>query len=238
MHRIRFISLMVALGLCLSGYASGQTSSLGARHRQEVEAKGTQAPPRGEEEQRGNPTVERYSWISTKPAEPPTFRVNDLVTIIVRESSKYEAEAELESEKEYDVRSELDAFLKLTDGGMGAAKFSRGKPNVDYKFKNELEGEADASREDRFTTRITAKVIDVKPNGSLVLEARGYTKHDDEVRCMTLTGTCRKEDVTADNTVLSSRLADLSIVVDTEGALHDSTRRGWIPKLLDLLKPF
>jgi flagellar L-ring protein precursor FlgH len=160
------------------------------------------------------------------------------MTIIVRESSKYEAESELESEKQYDVQSELDAFLKLTDGGMGAAEFVRGKPNVDYKFKNELEGEADASREDKFTTRITAKVIDVKPNGNLVLEAQGYTKHDDEVRCMTLTGTCRKEDVTADNTVLSSRLADLSIVVETEGALHDSAQRGWIPKLLDLLKPF
>ena len=189
------------------------------------------------QEKPGNEVVERYSWIATRPKDPPTYKVNDLLTIIVREQSKYESEAELETEKQYDIKSELDAFLKFTAGGVGATAFRRGKPTVDYKFKNKLEGEGDASRQDKLTTRITAKIVDVKPNGNLVIEAKRRVQHDDELYMIALTGTCRKDDVTADNTILSTQLANTDITVQTDGALRDSTRRGWIPKLLDLLRP-
>ena len=71
-----------------------------------------------------------------------------------------------------------------------------------------------------------------------MIEARAQVQHDDEVSVITLTGICRKEDVTADNTVLSTQIADKYVSVENEGALREASTRGWIIKLIDLVKPF
>jgi flagellar L-ring protein precursor FlgH len=80
--------------------------------------------------------------------------------------------------------------------------------------------------------------MDVKPNGNLVLSATKHVKMDEEEQYFTLTGVCRAEDVTADNTILSTQLENLDFVKTTKGAVHDTAKRGFIPKLLDTLNPF
>ena len=53
-----------------------------------------------------------------------------------------------------------------------------------------------------------------------------------------MTGVCGAGDLTPDNTVLSRQVYDLSIVRTTKGAVQDTTKRGFIPKLLDFVNPF
>ncbi len=233
-----FLILCSAVLCVASSAAFAQTSSLGAQKRQADEKNPPKPEPREAVRVKANKVYQKYAWGAVKPPEPKTFKVNDLITIVVRQRSKYEAESGLGAKKEWDIKSELDAFLKGTAGGVGAAAFRRGKPNVDFRFANELKGDADIEREDKLTTRITVKIIDVKPNGNLVLEGRGQLVFDDEMSRITITGLCRKEDVTADNTVLSTQIADLAIEVDNDGALRASTTRGWIPRILDIIKPF
>ena len=86
--------------------------------------------------------------------------------------------------------------------------------------------------------RVTAEVVDVKPNGTLVLQARQRIKTDDEEQTFTLTGTCRAEDITPDNTVLSTQLFDKDVTKIHTGAVRDTTKRGLLTKLLDVLNPF
>ena len=230
--------------LLLAGAAQGQTSSIGAEKRaRDAERSPAQVATAAAEKDarteqtKTHPAYDKFSWITARPAEPPTFKVNDLITVIIRETAKYEADADLKSDSKYDVKSELEAFAKPFEGGLGAAVFRRGKPNIEYTYQTKSDNKADTSREDKFTTRITATIIDVKPNGLLVLEATGKFRHDDELVQVTLTGTCRKEDVTADNSVLSTQLADKQIEVHTEGAVRDGARRGWLRRVVDALKP-
>ncbi len=220
-----------------ASHARAQTSSLGARQRIADADKPEQktlreAPPRPR-----NLVYEKYGWTAMTPVTPKAFRPGDLITIIVREQRKWEADSDLETKKKFDVKSELDAFIKPTRGGIGAAAFRRGKPNIDYTFDQKYKTEGDSSREDKLTTRLTARILDVKPNGLLVLEGRAKMTHDEEISRITLTGTCRKEDVTADNTVLSTQIADKEVVIENSGALRSAATRGWVTKLLDLLKP-
>lgn len=230
---------LLCLVLGLSQVAVAQTSSLGARKRQVdvnksgVELEMREAPPRPR-----NFVYERFGWIASTPVSPKTFKPGDLLTVIVREQKKWEADSDLETKSKFDVKSELDAFVKPTEGGLGAAEFRRGKPNIEYKYDMKNKSEGDSSREDKLTTRLTGKIIDVKPNGLLVLEARAKITHDDEISEITLVGTCRKEDVTADNTVLSTQIADKEVVVGNKGALRSAATRGWIAKILDVVKPF
>jgi flagellar L-ring protein precursor FlgH len=213
--------------------ANGQTSSLGAQQRIIDAGKVEEKSPR---EALPRPR-HLHGWISMSPTPPKAYRPGDLITIIVREQRQWEADSDLETKKKLDLKSELDAFFKPIDGGLGAANFTRGKPNVDYAFNQKYKSEGDSSREDRLTTRLTARILDVKPNGLLVLEGRAKIVHDEESSQITLTGTCRKEDITADNTVLSTQIADKQVVVSNEGALKSAATRGWITKLMDLLKP-
>jgi len=235
---IRTVPFLAIVGVTLlNGSALGQVSSLGAQHRAEHAHVVAPRPVREVPVHPRNEVYEQFSWITLKPAPPKTFKVGDILTVIVRQQRKFEADADLETKKKWDVRSELQAFLKPTSGGLGAATFHRGKPTIDYSFDNKLKTEGDANREDRFTTRLSVGILDVKPNGLLILSGRARLQHDDETSTITLTGGCRKEDVSADNTVLSTQISDLEIVVVNEGALRAASSRGWIPKLLDLLRP-
>ncbi|MGD2108780.1 MAG: flagellar basal body L-ring protein FlgH [Phycisphaerae bacterium] len=228
--------ISLALLVC-STTLCAQTSSLSAKHRKAEKSGAPAQTPREDPVIKRNKVYEQYSWITIKPKPPKLHKVGDLLTIIVREQRQFKADAELETKREFDAKSELDAFIKHIEGGLGAAAFRRGKPNVDFRFDTELKTEGDAKRTDRLTLRLSGKIIDVKPNGLLVIEAKASVQYDEELSTITLTGTCRKEDVTADNTILSTQIADKTVAVTNEGAVRAASRRGWIPKLLDLLRP-
>lgn len=224
--------------LVLAGDALAQTSSLGKKRRVELERYPEEPPPRETPPTPRNKTYIDHSWISAPAPVPRTYAPGDLLTIIIREQRTWEAESELDTRRQFDVLSQLSAFVDFIDGGVGETAFSRGQPNIDYRMQEQLRSEGEQTREDRLVTRLTARIIDVKPNGLLVIEGRARVIHDDEMSEITVTGTCRKEDVTADNTILSTQVADKEVAVANKGALRSASSRGWILKLLDLLRPF
>lgn len=69
-------------------------------------------------------------------------------------------------------------------------------------------------------------MIDVKPNGNLVVEARESRTSDKEVTTMVLSGTCRAEDITKNNTIQSAQLADLTVRIEHEGNVKESGEKG------------
>ena len=79
--------------------------------------------------------------------------------------------------------------------------------------------------------------MDVKPNGNIVLEASGQTHHDKEVHTLRFTGMCRSIDVSPDNTVLSTQIADKKIDIVTKGTIRNATRAGWAGELYDWIRP-
>lgn len=183
--------------------------------------------------------VERVSLIAVPSVPARKFKVHDLVTIIVRQQKKYEADGKLDAKKQWDLKGRLNDWFRFYPGNkLGQDKLSNGKPGFDFTYDNELKSDASNEREDKFTTKIQATIVDIKPNGNLVLEARIKEKHGEEGFDITLTGVCRSEDVTADNSVFSTQIAELELIEKTEGAVSDSTRRGWIPKILDWVRPF
>lgn len=236
-RRFEITVAALVLIVSVSRPASAQSSSLGARQRIADAGKVEEKPTREAPSRPRNLVYERYGWTTMTPAPPKAFRPGDLVTIIIREQRKWKADSDLKTKRKFDIKSELDAFFKPIDGGLGSSKFTRGKPNVDYTFDQKFKSEGDSSREDKLTTRLTARILDVKPNGLIVLEGRARIVHDEESSQITLTGTCRKEDITPDNTVLSTQIADKQVVVSNSGALKSAATRGWITKLLDVLKP-
>ena len=190
----------------------------------------------------GTRALEMTSFTAIPPAPPRKFKVEDLVTIIVRQQKKYSADGKLDNKKKWNLDGQLSDWFRFYGDDsvthLGQDKLSNGKPGFKFDFDNKYKGESTNDREDTFTTRIQARIIDVKPNGNLVLEATLHETHDEEEIDITLTGTCRAEDVTAENSVLSTQVANLVLVEKNQGAVRDGTRRGWFPWLLDKGRPF
>ncbi len=180
------------------------------------------------------------SYFAVAVPEPKVIKKHDLVTIIVREESQYSSEGTAEIKRDSKLEAAITDFVKLKlknveieGGGIGPVP-----PRVALDGSRESKGEGTVDRSDRFTARITAEVLDVKPNGTLVLQARKRIKTDDEEQAFVLTGVCRAEDITADNSILSTQLYDLELAKRHKGDVRNATRRGWGGKLLDVISPF
>jgi flagellar L-ring protein FlgH len=218
-------------GLFLTGPALGQSLFL--------------VPPQGAVKFRDgsvDPTasVRDVSYTAVEAPKPRTLELNDKVTIIVSETSRQASEQTLDTKLNASLKAALKKFpdlakfleAELTNGDSSPIAEAEATGIRRYKAEGTRE------RSDRYTDKITATVIDVKPNGVLVLEARRTIQHDEEVQVLLLSGECRREDVTEQNTVLSSQLADMALRVTNEGQVKDSATKGWLTRLFEAVFNF
>ena len=103
---------------------------------------------------------------------------------------------------------------------------------------NSFNGTGSTSRGDSMTAYITAKVIDVKPNGSLYIMGTREIRVNSETQIIALSGLIRPTDISPDNTMLSSNIADLKIDYLGTGAISDKQRPGWLSRAADFVWPF
>ncbi len=172
--------------------------------------------------------------------EPKVLKKHDLITIIIREESEVTSDGTTDLKKNADLNASVQQFIKfspknwtLQGGGQGAIP-----PAIQATATRDFKGEARLDRSDKYTTRIAAEVVDVKPNGTIMIQARKSEKHDDEEQELILSGICRGTDITPDNSVYSWQIYNLQIVNLTNGAVTDTAKRGFIPKALDTINPF
>lgn len=180
------------------------------------------------------------SFFAVPEPTPRTLKKHDLVTIIIREQSEFKSEGNTELTKEANLEAKVEEFIKLNWKNWAIEGGAQGDnpPSIKLGGSREFTGEATVDRTDSFTMRVTAEVVDVKPNGTLVLQARQRIKTDEEEQILILSGICRAEDVTADNTVLSTQMFDKDVTKIHKGPVRDTTKRGLLSKLLDVVNPF
>jgi flagellar L-ring protein precursor FlgH len=172
---------------------------------------------------------------------PREFSVHDLVTIVVSESSKSKSSADAKADKDYDMSAEVAAFMTLDPTSLAGGTVQvdpSSLPVFDVQASKGFKGKGNYTRSDDFTARVTAEIVEIRPNGLLVLEARREIVNDGESQVILLSGICRPEDVDANNQVLSQRVADAVIKKTTTGQLRDTAEKGLIAKMLDAIFAF
>ncbi|MCC6428800.1 MAG: flagellar basal body L-ring protein FlgH [Phycisphaerales bacterium] len=184
--------------------------------------------------------IREMSLTYTEAPPPRSIQINDLITIIIDETSKQKSEQVLDNKKDYDWAAAIKKFPSLKHMIDGELQTGDSDPVVELELgnHNKFKGDGSFERTDRFSARIQAKVIDVKPNGTLVLEASKMIASGEEKQSIVLSGVCRKEDITDANTLLSTQLADLTIITKQEGEVKDTATKGLIPKVLETLFNF
>lgn len=215
-----------------SAEAESATSSTAPAPAQSASAVGPVRPPQ----------LSEVSLIAVAPPEPPSFQPNDLITIIISERSQTQRDHTFDSKKQYDLGGEVTQWIdmgmllqaRLQQGNRGdgtSDPLAKWAVSLDNKFK----GDASYERDDSVTARVTARVVEVKPNGTLLLEARSTVQTDTDKTSIVLSGMCRTEDVTDANTVQSNQMFDLHLDIQNPGDTRNGAAKGLIPKMLETL---
>ncbi len=81
-------------------------------------------------------------------------------------------------------------------------------------------------------------VIDVLPNGNLIVAGKRFVSLHDDTRLLQLTGVVREVDVINGNRVSSQSVANLEIKLVATGAEQAFGRQGWFSRKMNHLWPF
>ncbi|MCC5830311.1 MAG: flagellar basal body L-ring protein FlgH [Phycisphaeraceae bacterium] len=187
------------------------------------------------------PSLRHATFATVRLPPPREFSVHDLVTIVVNESASSQSSARIDTSKEAQLDAAIEAFIdlgQLIELRLQPTALSGGKPEIKTKLGNSFSGSGNYTRRDSLSTQIQAEIIDVKPNGNLVIEARKYIRSDHETLSIVLTGICRAADISATNTIRSSQIHDLRVVKDHKGELKSATEKGLITRVLEGLFAF
>ncbi len=185
-----------------------------------------------------HPGLSAVSWTYTPPLPRRVFQIHDIVTIRVDEIARVMAEGNVESRKITQYQAVLSEWLRISKGKIGSDRETDGEPSVAGQSNNQYRAESGVDSRESLTFNIAATIVDIRPNGSLVLEAREKFRVNDNMWETALSGICRAQDVGPDNVVLSRDLIDLEINKQDQGHLRDGYKRGWFRRLLDRFQPF
>jgi len=138
--------------------------------------------------------LEEVSLTFIPEPEVKVFKAHDIVTIIIDEVSSQESSQTLETEKESSTSAQIATvvdLISLLELRLRENERINDLDLIDFDASREFEGEGDYEREDRFSARIAATILEVKPNGTVVLEARKRIVKDDEVQTLVIAGLAR-----------------------------------------------
>lgn len=178
------------------------------------------------------------SWTYQPAAPLRTFRIHDIVTIRVDEITRMMAEGESEKRRTTVFQAVLSDWIKLGRNGVVPDPQELGDPTVSSLSRDDARNEASIESRESLSFNIAAEVVDIRPNGNLLLEAKKTFRVNDNLWETSLSGTCRAQDIAPDNVVLSRDLLDIEINKQDRGSLRDGYSQGWFQRWFDRLKPF
>lgn len=104
--------------------------------------------------------------------------------------------------------------------------------------RREFEGKGSTERNSSVRARITARVIEVLPNGDLRIEAVKLVKINKEVEKIAVTGIVRPNDLASDNSIETFFIGDLRVEFNGKGIASADNAPGWLFRLFDKISPF
>lgn len=104
--------------------------------------------------------------------------------------------------------------------------------------RREFEGQGSTARTSLVRSRITARVIEVLPNGDLRIEALKLVKINKETEQLAVTGIVRQNDLASDNSIPTTLVGDLRVEFNGKGIASADNGPGWLWRLFDKINPF
>jgi len=157
--------------------------------------------------------------------------VGDVVTIVVSESLSAVASGTTNTSRKSAAQANIKSLLGPANPRLANL--------LDTSSNQSLQGQGQTSRNMTLSTTISARVVEVRPNGDLIVEATKDIAVNSEKQSITVRGVVRAADLNSANAVPSNRVADLQVKVNGKGVVGDAVKRPFfLYRLLLGLLPF
>ncbi len=166
-------------------------------------------------------------------------RVGDIVTVEIVETSNGSKTARTKTERESGVAGGITQFFGFEKWlSKKNANFTPSSNSLKVDLQNDFEGKGTTERNSTVTATISARVINVTMEGNLVLQGYREIRVNNETQFIILTGLVRPQDISPENSIQSTKIADARIEYSGTGVLSDKQQPGWLARGVDILWPF
>ena len=160
-------------------------------------------------------------------------RVDDIVTIVVSEQASAVSTGQTKTSRASAANSSITSAIGQVNAAGALANLLNSNTN------QSLDGEGTTSRTTTLNTALSARVMDVLPNGYLVVQGSKTLNVNSENQTITLRGVVRPADLSNNNIVMSESVAQLELKINGKGVVNDAIRRpNFLYRLLLGLLPF
>lgn len=182
-------------------------------------------------------------WTATHARETAMYtdrkarQVGDILTVVVSESASVTASRRTKTNKTGSFDGSVEAFFfDPVASNMGT--HNGALPRTAMGGSTNFEGGGEINNRQTITARAAVTVIDVLPNGNLVIEGSRFVSYSGERQYAVLRGIVRLDDISNANSVTSSAIADARVEFISQGTISVNQRKGWLTRVVDTLNPF
>jgi len=186
----------------------------------------------------GGLTLEDISLTTIEVSPPREIQKYDTITIIVDEKSQLLSEGDMQRRKRANLTAVLEDWVKFEGFSLKPDKQTDGDQTIAGKLNSQFRTQSEMETRDGLKFRIAATVVDIRPNGHLVIEGHKSIHNNEEHWEQRLTGIVNPADVLPNRSVLSEKITELNISKVEHGHVRDGYRRGWFLRFLDRVQPF
>jgi flagellar L-ring protein precursor FlgH len=159
------------------------------------------------------------------------MRPNDLISVVVEESLAATTTGKVNNSRASAANSGISGLLGTLHAGNALQNL------ITQSSSNSLGAQGESDTASSLTTTFGGQVIDVLPNGMLVIEAARQVEFSQQTQTIILRGLVRPEDISQQNQVLSTAISSLELEVKGKGIVNDYTRRQnplvrWLQQIL------
>jgi flagellar L-ring protein precursor FlgH len=163
--------------------------------------------------------------------------LGDILHILVQESNSASKNNSTKTSKKSSLDAKIATFL-YSPAASGLLTKQGQMPAIKLNGQTDFDGGGKIDNSERIVARIAVVVVDVLPNGNLLIEGKRQTAFSGETQDIILRGLVRPADIQANNSVFSYNVADASIKFVSKGTVTDSQRKGWFIRVWEKLSPF
>jgi len=170
------------------------------------------------------------SWMTGLFPDLRARRVNDLVTVRVSETISAVGSADSALDKNSNGTASLTKLFGLETkypGWLDPTALATPAANTTFS------GSGSTARNGQLTATLTARVVEVLPNGDLALEGVREVEINGDIQILVLSGVVRTADIGPGNVVPSTAVGQMRIRYFGRGLIKDNLKPGWVIRVLN-----
>jgi flagellar L-ring protein precursor FlgH len=166
-------------------------------------------------------------------------RVGDILTVNIEIDDKASLSNSSNRSRTGSTQAGINHFFGL-EGALGRVLPGGFDPAnmVDTNSQSDQTGTGAIDRQEKIRLTVAAVIVDRLPNGNLVIAGRQDVRINAEMRQLTVSGVIRPEDISAENTINHTQIAEARIAYGGQGQISAVQRPGWGQRITDAILPW